>query len=737
MEKGKKYVYMLHPLSIVLLLLAAYFLRLPSAEAALVGEAELGYVSYDREVNGAKAVDASSFRQRYSLLYSTAGELANGRLGQYRLSLGYEWTSFDTKLKTFVGPQAISDSFSVSAGHILYRGDVRIDPQELPVFARFYSYDLSRSSFSSDAGLPLLQNDALIPPSLTTSLRDGTRILSGFNVDIGNKGGQYNSIFGQLPRIFIDYQDNIIHDLKTLTPEDTRLRRLAFVSLNKKDNWFHVRTTNFTDYLNPTLSYKETQVILGTIDQQMQRRWVDFSNWIKVSADGQYTKHQEMSDSYESYEVDLFGTASRSRWEAKTYNSFRRTIDTYGLTYDTRIPLYVSGTMGADTDWRVRLNMDQSKVRILNNYDTRDFLASYRIDTFKRERFTLMHSGSVESYDDSNGGKTLSLNGHLETTSTRRFSSVYGLFASYDITSARNRSRNAEESSVLTQMFSVKGGYAPTNSLKLDITETVTISNGNAADDLTSVSTSSQPSFVGNESSGFKTPTDSYTRSRAVASASWQPVARLRIGFILTDDLLQARNRPTTHATEFANTIDYTIKSFKVRMNTRYVTYNETNNSHTDFNGDGSIIYSPDRTLESSVQYSYSNTNNTDGTGSRLTSLKQATNYYLYTDYGVTRRILELNQGLEYDEQTYFSYRASTKSLIGGIKYYPLTRLFIAARAKYSLLSHEDATQNIYNATIGFNFNLMQATLDYSYGREHGNGNRLEKRFEANLKKVF
>lgn len=710
------------------------------AMARLSGEAEFGYVSYNADVDGAKSIEGSSFKQRYSLIYATTGTMANGRLGKYKFSLGYEWLAFDSKITTYTGTSTIENNPSLDSGQILYRGEVTLDPKEFPIRLKMYSRDLNRGIFLTDN--TYLKSSTLINPGIATSLLDATTISSGFNAEIGLKDSMaygYSGIFAQLPRILVDYQDYINKDRKSFTPTDTRLRKLAFISINKKDNWFHIRSTDFTDYLNTSLNYKESQVILGTIDQSMQRRWVDFSNWIKLSANGGWTKHNELGANSETYDINLFGIASRSRWEARTFNSFRRVYDGQGFTYETKLPVYVSGVLGTDTDWRVRVSTERIRTNFaINPYDTTDTLGSYRIDTFKRERFTLAHSASIQSYQRSDSGKTLSLTGRLESGSTRRFSSTYGLYGSYEITSSHNQPLHSGAGTALTQYITLKGVYNPLPNLRTEVAETVTISSGNSAADLTTTSYNGTSNVLGyGITTATTTPTDSYIRYRTTAKADWEPFNRLKLGMSIINDTLQIRNQEGERLTELANTVSYSTKSFRMRFNSRYILSSTATNDVTNLATDGTITYTPDRSLEASLQYSYSDLLQNEAK-STLSSLRQNTSYYIYSQTGVSRRILELSQGLEYIEQTYSSnVRQKSKSLTGGIRYYPLSRLFLAANVRYTLLSDEETVQNIYNGTIGFNFNLLQAAIDYSYGRQNGNGNRLEKRLEANVKKTF
>jgi hypothetical protein len=123
---------------------------------------------------------------------------------------------------------------------------------------------------------------------------------------------------------------------------------------------------------------------------------------------------------------------------------------------------------------------------------------------------------------------------------------------------------------------------------------------------------------------------------------------------------------------------------------------------------------------------------------SRL-EISEGFNYYLYTSNGVSRRLLEVNQGIEHTQLDYpTSFLSQTRTAFSlGCRYYPLRQLFVASLAKYTLVAPGDIQELISTSSLGVSFTKLQASLDYSYGKRYGGDNRVENRFAANLKKLF
>lgn len=721
----------------ITLFIAAMFCALPSAALArLIGEAELGYVSYDQEVNGVKRLDGSSFTQRYSLRYDTSDRFAKGRLGGYKFSLGYEWSAINGKIKT----PGEEESLDRTAGHILYDGVLIIDPQELPFRLKLFSGDVTRSVFLRDTfvgGASLMQMDApMIDPGLDTAIIDGTHIRSGATMEFGLKSSmnnRYNSVFNGLPMIMVDYSDEINRDLKSITPVDNRLKKLAIVSLNKKDNWVHFRSSHYEDYLNKEQSFDESQVLIGTVDKDMQRKWVHFSNWIQISADGSFLKRDDRNNNAETYNVNLFGIASRTKWEARTFNSFSRTVDNYGITYDTRLPLYISGVWGTETDWRARFSSEQTKYAqsVVTNSDRIDNLASLRVNTFKRAPFTLSQELLIDNFKNGTDNQ-LSIQGSIETASTRRFSSKLGLFASYQVRSLT--SDNSSTNSAFNQNISVRGVYTPTSAFKAELVEAVTLVRS-AGTNATPSTASSNP-FA--QLSNFQLPS-SYNRYLTTARADWEPAARLRFGLIYENETVVAESSESVYSNKYGTSLEYKLKSLMVRLNANYTTTDTQSTNNSDFSIDGSATYTPNRYMDALIRYNFRHSSDFAGVKTNNADLKQNANYYFYQVSGIARRILELNETLEYNKLNAGNNdNRASRSLALGARYYPLSKVYLAARIKYSLFDQpQHDEQLIYNGTIGFNYQKMQATIDYSYGNQSGSSSRIEKRFEANLKKFF
>ena len=90
---------------------------------------------------------------------------------------------------------------------------------------------------------------------------------SGFSMMIGirngNYLGRYRQLLSKFPRLFIDYTDSFVRNTDGLFPQHYVYRDLAFVSLNKKDNWFHYRMRTYKDYFNPEENTSTKSIMLG------------------------------------------------------------------------------------------------------------------------------------------------------------------------------------------------------------------------------------------------------------------------------------------------------------------------------------------------------------------------------------------------------------------------------------------------------------------------------------------
>jgi hypothetical protein len=63
--------------------------------------------------------------------------------------------------------------------------------------------------------------------------------------------------------------------------------------------------------------------------------------------------------------------------------------------------------------------------------------------------------------------------------------------------------------------------------------------------------------------------------------------------------------------------------------------------------------------------------------------------------------------------------------------------MYIAGFARYSLLEPGALTEQLYSASMGVDYRMLQANIEYTYGNQTGNYKQVEKKLAANLKKFF
>lgn len=318
-----------------------------------------GAGEYHAEVDGQEVSRIKSQYGQASLFSEAKGLLGSERLGKYRLMLGYEFNIIDpTVIENGVKDP---DTQRIDTGKVLYQGEFLLAPGGLPFRVSAYARDTKLSSFQKGLKQPslpvglqsgwdgstkrsLVSNDDVI-----TDINNGTKAELGFTALIGIRNGSYlgayRDVLAQLPRLLIDYKQIEVEDLSFDSDMDHyRERDLAFISLNKKDNWIHVRRNDYVDYLDQTQNFERSQLMIGTIDHSLTRQWINMTNWIKVSGDLSYTSEQwRYKESPEhTYNVNLFAVAQRPETKVSVLSSFERTTQDEYLkqTLDLPVTLY-------------------------------------------------------------------------------------------------------------------------------------------------------------------------------------------------------------------------------------------------------------------------------------------------------------------------------------------------------------------------------------------------------------
>lgn len=719
------------------------------ASCRLVGEAELSYVDFSSSDNSAK-YSAHSLTQHYSVLYESSGKLVQGRLGKYSVSLGYDWLAFDTGINPGSAP---SSDFSQSKGRIFYSGDVVLNPKELPLKLTLYGRDLNRAAFGADQAAygqgygqaNVFQQNLSIPSYITTSISGGTRLDSGATLVAGVKNGMtngYNEFLRHFPMLLLDYR-NIVNKDGGISPVDNRFTRLAFVSLNKKDNWFHYRYVTYNDFIDSSNNYNESQFQLGTIDQLLQRRWIDFTNWLTVSADGQLTKHNDVRNGgkYEEFALNFFGTACRGDWELRTFNNFTRFYEN-GLDrviYKTSLPVYANGTISPSASWNAYTKYNDTHSSLGESFSSAS--GGYTVDVFKKSSFKLSQSLNVEKVNTSNNSDSLIISGGVGTTSTSRFSRDLTLHASYNISDYRTDSGNIT-TNLIYQSLRGDVRYNLADNVRIRFGQSNRFSSGSdnsITSSLPGAQISSAQYFSPQDGTSVNGSTYQSTTDFGIV---WTPKPRLALDLTASEDIYIPASGARSNLTKASASVNYSDSKLRTSSGISFSSGKSGNSDAADvvvINSNVSYIFS--RSLDARATAVYSKTY--AGTNEEVISVEQGLNYSYFQNNGYSRKLFEIsetfatsneNRGVNID--TNIASRRRTNLFVLGAKYYPLRQMMIAGGSRYSFDNNNENVTLSYYGSLSVQFRLLEAGLDYTYGKIKTD-NKVEKRFMANLKKKF
>jgi|GEM_PF-1506671 len=749
------------------------------SDARLTAEMELAYKSYDASTNDGRHSSADSFTQKYSLLYSTAGKMVGGRLGKYDFSLGYNLASFNASVDD---SSTGSHHFSNTKGKLNYNGTIIIDPKEMPFRLKLYSRDTSLLDIYEEVPSSITSSTYYSPGSTASTattipnkfIGDGLNITSGATLTMGVKNGMtngYNEVLRHFPMLMLDYYDQQTKNSQT----DIHLSRLAFVSLNKKDNWFHYRYTTYTDKIDPSSNYNESQIQLGTVDHVMQRRWIDFSNWLQISTDGQFTKHNSNKAelNFEESALNFFASARRANFNINLYSSFTRLKEhllpyavneqTQIISYKTNVPLY--------SYYQISPTASISSFASHNaNNDTRDnryqkTSAGYTANLFTKSNFTLNQSSTIEviniqntSFDSSlqkyllaNQSFITNFKSRVSSESTQRYSTKLKLFAEYAVNVSINDVNNNSNSTFVDHKLNFRSRYAYSNTLQFQISQLLNSNYGSAYNAQSNINdpllTSRQydsPRMNSGIANSTLSPVNS-TRSVTSASTIWIPRPSLNIESSITEDIYAPVAEPTSYVTGISNKISYKKSALSVNL------YNEFSKSmgvgeieYDHFKSTSYIKYDFSRNFNGNVSITYDKMKRPQVAGTTssydLVNFEQSLNYVKYKVNGVIRKLFEINENfiseqLVNNTNTLANTGRNNKFTLGA-RYYPLKNVILTTGIQYTFLRNIDNYTIGYYTSAGVSFKLFEASVDYNYGTRKDDG-LIEKRFTALVKKRF
>ncbi|WP_429885406.1 hypothetical protein [Geoalkalibacter halelectricus] len=748
---------------LAILLLLAWLGLAPTAGLAMRGELdgslEWRYGAHTAKERGERVLDASWLAQQYSLLYRTSGDVAQGRAGKYNLALGYEWTALDGSVN--------GESTDISADKILYLGDVLIAPGGLPLRLHLYSHDLQRSTFAtaSAAGLfESLGSEGFGNQNAVVGIHNGQQVTTGFTLLLGSASGDYEGMYREVlanaPRLLVDYQQNYVRDLKGITPQHYRDRNLAFVSLNKKDNWFHYRVFDHKDFLNPNNDFIEKAFILGTIDHTLQRRWVRLTNWIEFSVDGTYSTTSMSTSGREPdrrYDLNVFTVARRRGWETANFTSFRRDRTATSVQRDLTVPIYVTKNLDPETTLRTRF-IGAREDRLLFAADeetTREVVyLSNRVDALQRQPWSL--SGQFDAERKAGDrGEGVALRALAELFTNRAHRPKYDIFSAYSLAYFSGESALGEGVDFWEQTLvgRIERDLAP--SYRTGLTQEFLHGTGTLDRSVSEyiLPRSDLGLLLSNEA--VQRRDGSVFRSTSTWFGEYRGSSRITSRLELVYDFLSDEGGEDD-VVIVSHRLRYDQRRFLATLQNRWVV--GSHRTSTGVGAGAALQGGPsgeaDRTLESRLYMAYfpvravETSLRVDHDWRRLAAgdsnqylVEQRLRYSYFQRSGMGRKLYTLGEEFIWerlDSPLADTRTARTLTLSG--EYFPTLRTLLGLRLRYRHLEPEDTTIYTTYLTAGINWEKLQIAFDYAYGtRDEGAilPERREHRWEMRARKTF
>ncbi len=739
----------------VLLIITVLIGFVPLAVAAptkISGVLEWRYGSHTATENGTQVLDASHFTQKYSFLAEKKGVLASGRLGTYDLALGYEWSWVDSKRGNNV--DVVIDN---PLDKLLYRGELTLAPGGLPFNMHAYSYDMRSTTFvEEDLGEIFRSRGFSVSGNTVTNILNGSNRVTGLTLEVGVENGhyegKYRNVLSSVPRLLIDFQQNDVYDVKSLTPRDYTDRNLAFVSLNKKNNWFHYSMFTHEDRIDSSTDYREQTFLLGTIDHHDRRQWINLTNWIKVSADVSYSEtlpdDTTASRQFQKrYDINLFSKAQRTRWRGSNYTSYSRVSDENSLDRRLYIPLYASGELNRDTAWRARMVASRTESDLFSSgvsQQADDLYAMARIDTYRQSRYIFSPVVAAESKTGLDGeGYAVRAGAEFRTNSSYR--SAYDLFGRYEARWFTGTGDTGQSVDYLEHLLEGKIEKDFSGQLRGGLTQKFLLANGSYDSTVADNIVAKTDGIINYKGVGNGT----VFRSLTTFFADHRSLGKFNNRFELAFDY---QSSPVLSGLQvvLAHRFSYRQKAWSVTTDSEIGTGDELATTSVGlgtgvenyFSNRTRVNYRPSRIVKTSLELEYEQRSFSTGSDTERYRVREIADYSIWKIAGLIRKLavlgqeIELNKSLQDSLSVGDNYVAFT--LFGN--YYPTRVTLLSAKLRYEVDSIAHADTLIAYLTAGLDFRKLKISLDYSYGdRTSGVSapQRTEHRWEVKVKKLF
>jgi len=740
-------------LAVCLTLVLLAVVVLPGTAPAIVtGSAEWNWAEFQRDVDGGEQTDLSHFYQQYSLLYRDRQLINGGRAGRWTVGLGYEWTALAMNG---------GDEEDVETGKLLYEGELLFTPAGLPLTFSAYSHDLYRSYPST-----LLESSAnIIDPNVYIGIRNGQHVTSGATLVAGDRlgaiVGDYREYLAALPRLLVDYREDYVRDTKSDEPQHYRSRDLAFVSLNRKDNWFHYKIYDYTDFNDSTNDFQERVWLLGTVDHLNRRKWINLTNWLKLSVDGSLTRidgaqQRLYGGGSDQYRLNLFSSAKRRNWNADNFTSMSRTTYKSGemeKTFD--FPFFAQGQMDPLHRWKLIFlgsSWEEDNMLLPGSDLGRkedSLYTKFQLESKHYPGRILTPEGEVDWRRDNVGdGQAARFGIELRSDNPQKRTRDWQL--AYSI--ARFESSQAE-SAYHEQVAIAAANYHPSGTVSYGGSQELAVGSGDYATNSTShmAPTISRHLALENQLEERSLTGTSY-RSTTNAYLELTPPGRWRNRFDFSYDLLHVES--SLHQLQAIHRLVYAHNQLRFDTETVWAEgdnlgypwqFNElsgletvTGNPDMFFSHVARVNYMPNRYWDTSGQLQA-----LWGTGERadgwLLGGEQQAAFHLFESSGIPRRWFSLEERFNY-QRIMNSDSLWYAEMEIAASYYAtryLTFEGLCAVRHYGISQQEEFE---FEAAVSTVFSKFEARLAYAYGqlsKETFLPGIKEQRWEIGLKKTF
>jgi len=780
--------------SLLLILLITLVFAAGSAHAlqrSLSGDVTLGVQEYTGKSSGFSQ-KATSLSQQYSVTLTQQDNIFNGRGGAYSLMAGYELNLLDPTYEVNgVRDPAIN---SINTSKLYYNGNILLAPGGLPFRLSLFARDTKRSTFTdsntyqgfvtgNQSQADVSSYGHLIDPEIYSDISNGTQNSIGGTLLLGIRNGSYlgayRDLLSQLPRLLIDYKQDTIKDLdSSFSKVNMRNRDLAFVSLNKKDNWLHLRMRDHTDFLDPANNTETKQVLIGTVDHLLTRQWINLTNWIKISGDLSLTIEDEVGYApTEIYQLNILAVARRQDISSTFFPQFSRENDGRYREMNAEVPFTFSVDLSRDTHLQSRLifegrekslfagleesNRDYWDKVNVGATDFTDFYLDSQLELQRSQRIIIKPRLEIESRKENDDADGLALRVGAELFSNSRLHQSYDWLGGYALTVTQSsHSRQAVDGSFVQNEVYGRVSKDLSRTLRVGARGSLEVGSGEGKNVLAFRIQTMTNGLTGGTNNSVNSVDSSYTGM----------LTKGHLNFHLDHQYQQVSNRLEldleffTAAEVTANRMSLTHTLFyKVQEHTldwRSILYlgddlESQATNQFDFVGvesgantlststwDTKVKYGYDPNRSFSLTLAGSASGERGDIGQVAYKVSEELSYRIFTRNGIVRRLAELSEEIGYEKAT-VTIDSRNDTVYGRFSaaYFPTRYLYTKIRSEIVRYLSSSTQQHISTGEVGLNFEKLSVFASYSQADKDRESELLpeiaERRWDVQVKKTF